>query len=94
MTSSDLCFSAAQQLINKNNVDLNDIGALIFVSQTPDYQLPATLCTSYSFKHGLPAKYNSIRCQYGIFRLRLCSLYCIYRLSNRTLKICSSLLVL
>ena len=53
MTSSDLCFSAAEQLINKNNIDLNNIGAVIFVSQTPDYQLPATACI-LQYKLGLP----------------------------------------
>jgi len=40
--SSDLCFKAAEQLITDNNIDRNSIDALIFLSQTPDYKIPAT----------------------------------------------------
>ena len=44
LTTSDLCYAAAEQLIQDLGWDKNDIGALIFVSQTPDYILPATAC--------------------------------------------------
>ena len=44
VTTSDLCHHAAMHLLDKMNVDRNEIGALIFVSQTPDYRLPATAC--------------------------------------------------
>lgn len=40
--ASDLCFAAAEKLIADNNVDRNEIDALIFLSQTPDYRMPAT----------------------------------------------------
>lgn len=40
--SSDLCFRAAQKLINDNAIDVSTIDALIFVSQTSDYHQPAT----------------------------------------------------
>lgn len=40
--SSDLCFKAAEQLLNENQIDRNSIDALIFVSQTSDYHQPAT----------------------------------------------------
>ena len=40
--SSDLCFAAAEKLMQDNNIDKADIGLLIFVSQTPDYRMPAT----------------------------------------------------
>lgn len=43
-TTSDLGEKAAQQLIADLNWDKKEIGALIFVSQTPDYILPATSC--------------------------------------------------
>lgn len=43
-TTSDLCFHAAEQLITDLNWDEKDIDALIFVSQNPDYILPATSC--------------------------------------------------
>lgn len=44
LTTSDLCYAAAERLISDLSWDKNDIGALIFVSQTPDYILPATAC--------------------------------------------------
>jgi 3-oxoacyl-[acyl-carrier-protein] synthase-3 len=40
--SSDLCFKAAKKLIEDNNIDLNTIDVLLFLSQTPDYKMPAT----------------------------------------------------
>lgn len=43
-TTSDLGEKAAEQLIADLNWDRKEIGALIFVSQTPDYVLPATAC--------------------------------------------------
>ena len=39
---SDLCFAAAERLIADNNIDRNEIDLLIFISQTPDYRMPAT----------------------------------------------------
>ncbi|PSU50907.1 ketoacyl-ACP synthase III [Photobacterium frigidiphilum] len=43
-TSSDLCLDAASRLLTSLSWNPEDIGALIFVSQTSDYQLPATAC--------------------------------------------------
>lgn len=40
--SSDLCFAAAEKLIADNNIDKNEIDLLVFISQTPDYRMPAT----------------------------------------------------
>lgn len=40
--TSDLCFKAAQKLIQDNEIDPESIDALIFVSQTSDYHQPAT----------------------------------------------------
>jgi len=42
MCTSDMCFSAAQQLLKDTNINSEDIDILIFVSQSPDYFLPAT----------------------------------------------------
>jgi 3-oxoacyl-[acyl-carrier-protein] synthase-3 len=41
-TASDLCFQAADKLLNDLVIDRSEIGLLIFVSQTPDYRMPAT----------------------------------------------------
>lgn len=40
--SSDLCFAAAEKLFEDNNIDKSEIDLLIFLSQTPDYRMPAT----------------------------------------------------
>lgn len=40
--ASDLCLSAAEQLIEDNSIEKESIQALIFVSQTSDYHQPAT----------------------------------------------------
>ena len=41
-TTSDLCFQAAEDLIKNLKIDKNEIDALLFVSYTPDYLMPAT----------------------------------------------------
>lgn len=40
--ASDLCYAAAEKLITDNNIDRSEIDLLIFISQTPDYRMPAT----------------------------------------------------
>ena len=44
LTTSDLSFAAAEKLIAELGWDKKEIEALIFVSQTADYFLPATAC--------------------------------------------------
>ncbi len=44
VTSSDLCYEAAEKLIADLHWEKNEIDALVFVSQTADYILPATAC--------------------------------------------------
>lgn len=43
--SSDLCFAAAQKLFLDNEIDRSEIDLLVFISQTPDYRMPATSIT-------------------------------------------------
>ena len=40
--ASDLCFAAAEKLFADNNIDKSEIDLLVFLSQTPDYRMPAT----------------------------------------------------
>lgn len=40
--SSDLCFKAAEKLLKDNNIEKESIDILLFLSQTPDYKIPAT----------------------------------------------------
>ena len=41
-TASDLCFKAAEKLIEDNGIDRNSIDMVLFLSQLPDYKIPAT----------------------------------------------------
>ncbi len=40
--ASDLCYAAAEKLFADNNVDRSEIDLVVFISQTPDYRMPAT----------------------------------------------------
>jgi len=40
--ASDLCAKAAEKLLEDNAIDRNSIDVLLFLSQTPDYKIPAT----------------------------------------------------
>jgi 3-oxoacyl-[acyl-carrier-protein] synthase-3 len=40
--ASDLCFKAAEKLLDDNNIDRDSIDVLLFLSQLPDYKIPAT----------------------------------------------------
>ena len=40
--ASDLCFYAAEKLLNELNINREEIDVLIFMSQTGDYKIPAT----------------------------------------------------
>ena len=51
--SSDLCFAAAEKLIADNEINREDIDLLVFISQTPDYRMPATSCI-LQHRLGLP----------------------------------------
>ncbi len=42
--ASDLCIAAAEKLLVELGWDKNSVGAVVFVTQTPDYLEPATSC--------------------------------------------------
>ena len=44
LCTSDLCYAAAEKLISDLGWDKKEIEAIVFVSQTADYILPATAC--------------------------------------------------
>ena len=44
LCTSDLCFAAAERLIADLKWEKSEIDAILFVSQTADYALPATAC--------------------------------------------------
>ena len=53
MCTSDLCFAAAERLLGDLGWDRDDIGAVVFVTQSPDHILPATAITLQA-RLGLP----------------------------------------
>ncbi len=44
LTTSDLCYAAAERLLSELQWKKEEIDYLIFVTQTPDYIVPATAC--------------------------------------------------
>ena len=42
--TSDFCFAAAEKIFEEKNINKEDIGVLVFVTQTSDYGIPATAC--------------------------------------------------
>lgn len=42
--TSDFCFAAAEKLLTEKGISRDEIGVLVFVTQTADYDLPATAC--------------------------------------------------
>ena len=52
-TTSDFCYAAAKKIIEEKNIDRSKIGILVFVTQTPDYGIPATACVLQD-RLGLP----------------------------------------
>ncbi len=48
LCTSDLCCAAATRLIQATSTDPRSIDCLVFVSQTPDYLLPATACSLHA----------------------------------------------
>ena len=51
--TSDLCHLAANRLLDELGWERDSIEGLIFISQSPDYELPATACTLQA-RLGLP----------------------------------------
>lgn len=63
-TAGDLCYHAAQHLLQQLQWEKDNIDCLIFVSQTPDYKLPATSCILQG-RLGLPATCFALDISYG-----------------------------
>jgi 3-oxoacyl-[acyl-carrier-protein] synthase-3 len=64
ITTSDLCYATAKQLIADLNWDKKEIEALIFVSQTADYILPCTACILQD-RLGLSKECYALDCTLG-----------------------------
>ncbi len=56
-TTSDFCFAAANELLEKKQIDRSQVGVLVYVTQTADYRIPATACV---LQHRLDLSENLI----------------------------------
>jgi len=43
--SSDYCYAAAEKILKDLNIERQDVGIVVYVTQTPDYITPATACS-------------------------------------------------
>lgn len=76
LTTADLCQAAAEQLIHDTGCSADEIDALIFISQTPDYLLPATACClqeRLGLSQGCAALDVSLGCSGYVYGLWLAS---------------------
>ncbi|MBA4322788.1 MAG: 3-ketoacyl-ACP synthase, partial [Odoribacter sp.] len=64
MCTSDLCFTAAEKVLEELSWNKSEIDALVFVSQTPDYRNPATSCILQD-RLGLPVTCMSLDISLG-----------------------------
>lgn len=64
MCTSDMCLAAAEKLIEEAGWDRSSIDTLIFVTQTPDYILPATSCSLHG-RLGLDKSCNAFDVNLG-----------------------------
>ncbi len=51
--TSDFCYAAAERLLREKGVSREEIGVLVYVTQTSDYRIPATACVLQQ-RLGLP----------------------------------------
>lgn len=42
--TSDFCFAAAEKILAEKKIPREEIGVLVFVTQTSDYRIPSTAC--------------------------------------------------
>ena len=86
--ASDLCFKAAQQLMQDNDIAPESIDVLLFMSQTPDYRIPATSCLLQK-RLGLPRETMcfdiSLGCSGYLFALSTAFAYASMEGINRVL---------
>jgi len=86
--ASDLCYNAARQLMQDNDIEPDSIDVLLFMSQTADYRIPATSCL-LQHRLGLPRETMcfdiSLGCSGYLFALSTAFAYASMQGVNRVL---------
>lgn len=88
VTTSDLCAFAAERLFDRANIERASVDALIFVTQTPDYRLPATACHLQSrldLRSGIAALDVNLGCSGYPYALWLAAMMIETGAANRVL---------
>lgn len=86
--ASDLCHLAADRLLNEMGIDRSTIDVLIFVSQTPDYRMPATavlLQHRLGLSHATGAFDVNLGCSGYVYGLWMASSFCTQPAVRRVL---------
>lgn len=85
VTASDLCLQAAQQVLDHAGGKTDDIGAVLFVSHSPDYPLPAsasilqhrlglsTQCAAMDMNVGCAGFVHGLWAAFGLVASRACA---------------------
>ena len=63
-TASDLAYSAAEELFRKERVNRDEIGVMVFVTQSPDYRRPSSACVLQK-RLGLPVECACVEVELG-----------------------------
>ena len=88
VTASDLCYKAAEKLIEDTGIDRNSIDMVLFLSQLPDYKIPAT-APILQHRLGLPtttaAMDLSLGCSGWVYALSAAMAYASMEGINRVL---------
>ena len=88
VTASDLCLKAAEKLIEDNDIDRRSIDLVLFLSQLPDYKIPAT-APILQYRLGLPtttaAMDLSLGCSGWVYALSAAMAYASMTGINRVL---------
>lgn len=86
--TSDLCYEAAKKLIQDNNIELDSIDMILFMSQTADYKIPTT-STIIQSRLGLSKKTACLdlvkACSGFVYALSTAFAYCSIEGINRIL---------
>lgn len=88
VTASDLCYKAAEKLLEDNGIERNSIDMVLFLSQLPDYRIPAT-APILQHRLGLPtttaALDLSLGCSGWVYALSTAMAYASMEGVNRVL---------
>ena len=94
-TASDLCFAAAENILNSKNIDRDEIGVLIFIAHSTDYRRPATACVLHkrlNLKKDCAAFDISLGCSAFVYGIQVAASMLASSNSKKALVLCGETL--